>query len=64
MKHLLQWAIFFSKCPASILLVSEGNNNAQEWGAILGTICSLAVTLQFTLHFNIIKIVFGFVQSK
>jgi len=36
----------------------------KESSAILGTICSLAVTLQFTLHFNIIKIVFGFVQSK
>ncbi len=37
MKHLLpQWAFFFSKCPASIFLVSQGNNNAQGAGCYFG----------------------------
>jgi hypothetical protein len=66
MKHLPQWAFFFWKCPASILLVSQGNNNnAQGAGCYFGNNLLLSrYPAIYPRHFNGIKIVFGFVQSK
>lgn len=66
MKHLLpQWAFFFSKCPASIFLVSQGNNNnAQGAGCYFGNnlLLSRHPAIYPTLEYN--KNSLWFAQSK